>query len=308
MGQSFFSRTHVNSITKVEELESLSIFLRQISHIGHIIIFLDFNSNTMGLFDLFKKEPKPKSQGSNILLAMPMFINGDTYEIKKIIESLKKLWDLEITDFDGDDNVATFKVNGEMVAIANMPVQIPLGDIEGTAKYAYNWPKALDDLKDHTGHAIVSVMAGLKSPLDRFKILSKVLCSILITSNSVGVYQGSQSLLIPSEQYLNNIEELKDDGTPVFLWIYIGLKQYKTGNSAYTYGLKDFQKQEIEIIDSSLSLEELLQFLGNIASYVIANDITLKNGETVGYTADQKISVTISKGQFIEGQSIKLEI
>jgi hypothetical protein len=262
----------------------------------------------MGLFDLFKKEPKPKSQESNILLAMPMFINGDTYEIKKIIDSLKTLWGFEITDFGGDENVAVFNVNGESVAIANMGIQIPWGDIEGTAKYAYNWPNVLEDLKDHTGHAIVTVMAGQKSPLDRFKILSKVLCSILITSNSVGVYQGSQSLLIPSKQYLNNIEALKSNGTPVFLWVYIGLKKYKTGNSAYTYGLKDFQKQEIEVIDSSLSLEYLLEFLGNIASYVIANDITLKNGETVGYTADQKVNVTISKAQFVEGQSVKLKI
>lgn len=262
----------------------------------------------MGLFDLFKKEPKQKKPERNTLLAMPMFNDGDLCEIDKIINNLKTFWNFEITDYSGDENVAVFKVNGESVAIANMDVPIPWGDIEGTAEYAYNWPNVLEDLKDHTGHAIVTIMDGQKSPMERFKILSKVLCSILITSNSVGVYQGSQSLLIPSKQYLNNIEKLKDDDTPIFLWIYIGLKKFKTGNSAYTYGLKDFQKHEIEILDSSLSLEELLEFVGNIASYVITDDITLKNGETVGYTDDQKINVTISKAQFVEGQSVKLEI
>ncbi|BAU55046.1 DUF4261 domain-containing protein [Mucilaginibacter gotjawali] len=262
----------------------------------------------MGLFDLFKKEQNKAKPESNTLLAMPMFNDGDLCEIDKIKDNLKTFWNFEITDYSGDKNVAVFKLNGESVAIANMDVPIPWGDIEGTAQYAYNWPNVLESLKDHTGHAIVTIMDGQKGPLERFKLLSKVLCAILMTSNSIGVYQGSQSLLIPSEQYLKNIEELKRDGTPVFLWVYIGLKKFKTGNSAYTYGLKYFQKQEIEIIDSTLSLEDLLEFLGNIASYVIANDVTLKNGQTVGYTSDQKINITISKAQFVEGQSIKLDI
>ncbi|HEY4323240.1 MAG TPA: DUF4261 domain-containing protein [Mucilaginibacter sp.] len=189
-----------------------------------------------------------------------------------------------------------------------MPVQIPWGDIEGTAKYAYNWPKALEELQDHTGHAIVSIMAGQKSPLERFKILSKVLCSILITSGSVGIYDGTQSLLIPRKQYLGYIEELKEGGNPILLWVYIGLREFKTGNCAYTYGLKCFERQEMEIIDSKLSLDELFHFLANISSYVIGNDVTLKSGETLGYTADQKVPITSTKGRFVQGESFKLKI
>ena len=92
------------------------------------------------------------------------------------------------------------------------------------------------------------------------------------------------------------------------MWIYIGLKKIETGNCAYTYGLKDFQKTEIEIVNSKLSLEELFDFLFNISSYIIENNITLKNGETIGLTADQKAPIKLSKGQFVEGQSLKLEI
>ncbi|WP_183573176.1 DUF4261 domain-containing protein [Mucilaginibacter sp. X5P1] len=262
----------------------------------------------MSLFNLFKKNTKPQASENNILLAMPIFNNGDSYDINNIIENLKSHWGFDVTDIEGDNNAVAFNINGETIALAYIPVQIPWDDIEGTAKYAYNWPNASEELKDHGGHAIVSIMSGQKSPLERFKILSKVLYSILITSDAVGVYQGAQSLLIPRNQYLDNIDVLENDDIPVTLWVYIGLKKLTTGNCAYTYGLKEFNNQEIEIIDSKLSLEELFDFLFNITSYVLCQEVTLKIGETIGLTADQKIAVTSSKGEFVKGQSIKLKV
>lgn len=260
----------------------------------------------MSLFNLFKKSP-PK-QESKILLAMPMFNNDERYQVDKVTKSLKSDWHIELTDIEGDDDSAAFKIDGETVAIAYIEGQIPWEDIEGTAQHAYNWLNALDELKDHTGHAIVTILAGQKSPLERFKILSKVISSILTTSNAIGVYNGVQSLLTPPKQYLDIVEELKEDGIPVPLWVYIGLRESATGNSAYTYGLTELEKQEMEIIDSKLDLEELYSFLLNITSYVIGNDITLRSGETFGYTVDQKIAVTLSEGGFIDGQSFKLKI
>src|SRR5690606_9513425 len=183
------------------------------------------------------------------ILAMPMFINGDRYELNAIIDNLKNYWNLNVTDIVGDNESAILTINDENVAIAFMPVPIPMDDIEGTAQYAYNWTTVLDDLKGFTGHSIVSIMSGTKSIAERFKLLSKVLHSILITSNSIGIYQGSQSLLIPKEQYIESSESLKVGQTPIDLWIYIGLRKSEEGNSLYTYGLNEFEKSEMEIIN-----------------------------------------------------------
>lgn len=263
----------------------------------------------MGLFDIFKKKEQPKdNQESKILLAMPMFVNGDRYELNAVVDKLKNYWGLNVASIDGNDDTAIVTINGENVAIAFMGVPIPMGDIESTAQYAYNWTTVLDDIKNFTGHSIVSVMSGIKSPLERFKLLSKVLHSILTTSNSIGIYQGSQSLLIPRNQYVDSADDLKNDETPINLWVYLGLRKSDKGNSIYTYGLNEFGKHEMEIINSKLSLEELYDFLANICSYVIGSNVTFKDGETLGYTADQKIKITLSKGQFVDGQSLKLEM
>ncbi|MBK9461103.1 MAG: hypothetical protein IPN94_17145 [Sphingobacteriales bacterium] len=99
-----------------------------------------------------------------------------------------------------------------------MPVQIPWGDIEGTAQYSYNWMTANKDLENHNSHIIVTVMSSKNSEVERFKILTKVLSSIVATTNCIGVYQGSQSLLIPRQQYLDSAEALKTNQIPLDLW------------------------------------------------------------------------------------------
>jgi hypothetical protein len=263
----------------------------------------------MGLFNIFKKKAQPtESEERTILLAMPMFVNGKRYQLDAIVDNLKNEWGLAISDITGNDDSAIITIDGDMVAIAYLAAPIPMSDIEGTAQYAYNWPSVLADLKDFTGHAIVSIMGSEKTTLEQYKLLSKVLSSMLNTSPSVGIYQGSQSLLIPNDQYKESAEALKADSLPVDLWIYLGLRKSENGNSIYTYGLTAFAKHEMEIINSTLELDDLYNFIINICAYIIGSNVTLNSGETLGYTANQKINITLSKGQFVEGQSLKLAL
>jgi hypothetical protein len=244
--------------------------------------------------------------GSNLLLAMPIFVDGDSYQLDSVLDDIRQRWGFEISAPGSDDEAAIIEIAGQTVALAFMSVPIPWPDIEGTAKYAYNWINAIDDLADHTGHAIVSVMAGEGSPKERFLLLSKVLYSVLAASDAIGVYQGEQSLLISRRQYLNVMDNLEPDDVPLSLWIYIGLKEYKSAKCAYTYGLTAFDKKEIEIINSKLDLENLYNLLFSFSSYIINRDVTLKDGETIGFTAEQKIGIRWSKGEFVKGESIKL--
>lgn len=262
----------------------------------------------MGLFNFFeKKEQQEETKKSKILLAMPMFKNSETFELNKITEYLKDNWDTSITDINGESGTVTFSIQGETIALATMPVQIPWGDIESTAQYSYNWKTANKDLENHNSHIIVTIMSSKNSELERFKILTKVLSAIVATTNCIGVYQGTQSLLIPRKQYLDSAEALKTNKIPLDLWVYIGIRKGETGNSAYTYGLTAFDKLEMEFVNVKLDLPEMHNFLSNICAYIIKSDVTFKSGETLGYTEEQKIKITKSKGQFVEGQTLKLE-
>ena len=263
----------------------------------------------MGLFNFFKKKEQPVEKPAyKSLLAMPMFNNGETFDLDKLVEHLKTHWNLKVYDIERGDRASSLTIDEEVVAFATISHQIPWDDIKVTAPYAYNWKTAENDLQNHNSHMIVTIIHSEKSPLDSFRIFTKVLSSLLATSNSIGVYQGNQTLLIPKKQYIESAEVLKENKTPFDLWLYIGLRKTEKGNNVYTYGLTFFDKLEIEVVDSKLDLQEIYLYISNICCYIIGSNVTFKNGETLGYTDEQKIKIRQSKGQFVDGQTLRLEM
>ncbi|MCH5715516.1 DUF4261 domain-containing protein [Niabella hibiscisoli] len=100
---------------------------------------------------------------------------------------------------------------------------------------------------------------------------------------------------------------MSEEDLPLYNWICFGLRKERGKQSVYTYGLADFGKQEMEIIDSEKSLEELNEMMFNLAHYVIAYDVILKDGETIGVSAEQKLKITESEGKFTAGKTFKIE-
>jgi len=96
------------------------------------------------------------------------------------------------------------------------------------------------------------------------------------------------------------------DSLPINLWIYIGLRSINSKSSGYTYGLTEFKKEEIEIVDSKNNLTQIREVLYDISHYVLKSNITFKEGETIGFSEDEKINITFSKGSFVSGNSFKL--
>ena len=63
---------------------------------------------------------------------------------------------------------------------------------------------------------------------------------------------------------------------------------------------------KIEILDSAHSFKEVFDFLTNIVSYIIDDDVILQHGETIGFSADQKLSITESAGVAVDGETLKI--
>ena len=126
--------------------------------------------------------------------------------------------------------------------------------------------------------------------------------------NAIGIYQGSATLLLPKNLYLDFSDFLKEDNLPLQLWLYIGIINQEDKSSVYTYGMKEFGKSEIEIIDSAMDNDELYYFLLSIIQYILEGDVILNDGETIGFSEEQKIKITESKAVYLDGNSLKLEV
>jgi hypothetical protein len=252
------------------------------------------------------KKKQGNNSSSGIILGMIMLKDIDSFDPANLSADFKSNYGKKISIPAGTDSTVSFSVDGETIAIAHMPVPIPFGDIEQSASLAYNWVNALKDISVHKSHLIVPVMQGTPNAITGFRIFTRVLSSLLRTTNSIGVYQGNQSLLIPKQDYLNEAALMDDDYLPLNLWLYFGLRTGERGNSGYTYGMKEFGKMEMEVVNVDMKLEDIRSFLFNVAHYVLKYDITLKDGETCGMSEKEKIAITLSRGIFVEGNTLKL--
>ena len=92
------------------------------------------------------------------------------------------------------------------------------------------------------------------------------------------------------------------------LWVYIDIIKDGDKSSVYIYAMKEFGKSEMEIINSAVNSDELYYFLISILQYILKDDVQLKDGETIGFTEDEKIKIRESKAVYLEGNSLKLEL
>ncbi len=253
--------------------------------------------------NIFSKKKKAKH-----ILAMPMFKGENTYSLNNVIQDLREYWSLEINDIAGDDTAAAFNANGEQVMIGYISCPIPDSEFEDLYDFASLWKEAKNDIAQHNQHALVIISPSSTSTVERFKLLTKVIASILRTSETaIGFYYGEVELLVPKEVYLELADFLLEEDLAVPLWVSVNTFSDQGKRSAYTYGLKEFGKPEIEVVCSEEE-DELYFLLLDVADYVIRQNVTLKNGETLGFTENQRIKITESKAVYLDGKTLKLEI
>jgi hypothetical protein len=92
------------------------------------------------------------------------------------------------------------------------------------------------------------------------------------------------------------------DGVPLYCWVYFGMLQQGEKTSGYTYGLTEFGQNELELVESTLSLQDGHSLLYEAAQKAAAS-APWKNGQKVELSENKKISVTISAAKVIKDDS-----
>ena len=116
------------------------------------------------------------------------------------------------------------------------------------------------------------------------------------------------TLLLPKNLYLDFSNMMKEEMLSIQLWVYIDIIKDGDKSSVYIYAMKEFGISEMEIINSAVNSDELYYFLISILQYILKDDVQLKDGETIGFTEDEKIKIKESKAVYLEGNSLKLEL
>jgi len=246
---------------------------------------------------------KDKSLMSYILL------QDGSLDMDLFIDRLKD-WNVFVPSeaISHDRDGLLYETNGikYLVVLSKEPMPTDLAAIGASRNFRWDGAEAV--AKNHKACLLVSVFASKEDRLKAAKLLVQICAAALKLPNAMAVSICLSGLLEPAF-YLDGLDEcFKEGKTPVLNLVNIGVYSNDGGKtySGYTDGLKSFDKLECEIINSSSTAEEVYDMLTNVAFYCIENDVTLKKGETIGLSQEQRIPITLSKGVATGKKSFKL--
>ena len=230
------------------------------------------------------------------------------FDAEKYVKNLKEDWgmsyDFEITH---DNSTIIADNNGMILTVSLMPAPIPDNEAIEQAKTNYRWDGAVEAAERHKAHLLVSVInRGDMDNIEGAKHYVKLLANATKQEGCLGI--NILGTVIHPQMYYD-FAKLYDenDDFPIENIVYIGLYGDENNTvSGYTYGLEQFGKKELEIIKSSEEAEEVYNFLASISDYIITSDVVLNDGETIGFSEEQKIQISVSKGIALDGETIKL--
>ena len=230
------------------------------------------------------------------------------FDAEKYVKDLKEDWgmsyDFEITH---DNNTIIADNNGMILTASLMPAPIPDNEAVEQAKTNYRWEKAVEAAEKHKAHLLVSVInSGDVDNIEGAKHYVKLLANATKQEGCLGI--NILGTVIHPQMYYD-FAKLYDenDDFPIENIVYIGLYGDENNTvSGYTYGLEQFGKKELEIIKSLEEAEEVYNFLASISDYIITSDVVLNDGETIGFSEEQKIQISVSEGIAVDGETIKL--
>jgi len=230
------------------------------------------------------------------------------FDAEKYVKDLKEDWNLDY-DFEitQEDNTIIADYNGMIMTASLMPAPIPDNEAVEQAKTNYRWEKAVEAAEKHKAHLLVSVINhGDMDNIEGAKHYVKLLANATKQEGCLGI--NILGTVIHPQMYYD-FAKLYDenDDFPIENIVYIGLYGDENNTvSGYTYGLEQFGKKELEIIKSLEEAEEVYNFLASISDYIITSDVVLNDGETIGFSEEQKIQISVSEGIALDGETVKL--
>ena len=239
-----------------------------------------------------------------------VLLSKGEWDKQQFIRDMQEKWGITVDEYSAseekDDDALVFEVGDMLAAVSLTDCPIPDGEAEANAENNYMWEDAVKVAREHRAHILVAVLGKEKDLLEKGRLFTKVVAVCCRQKYATGVY--TSGVVFEPQFYEGFADMLKGDKLPIFNWIWFGLWRNEKGLNGYTYGMEAFGKDEMEVLDTDADPYDLLDFLASLASYVLENDVELHDGETIGFTADDKRAITRSPGMGLPEEQMTLKI
>ncbi len=211
-----------------------------------------------------------------------------------LASELSKEFDREIELEVADDNIFSCELGDLNLFFMALEVPIPNQEAEHAADGYFLWDDGAQAVAEHQGHVIVTCVGQDDDVLEKVVVAARGARAVLQASDSIGVYWGNGMIANNAETFLTMSEGLSDDALPLYLWMRFQPLPGDTEETVglYTLGLEQFDVREIEVQNCSWTPSDMLEFVFNVAHYLIVSGRTIADGDTIGGDADQRITVS----------------
>ena len=254
-------------------------------------------------------EDEDDSDHTGVFTGFVLLSKGE-WDKKQFIRDMKEKWDIAVDEYDEseekDDDALVFEVGDMLAAVSLATYPIPNGEAEGNAENNYMWEDAVKVAKEHRAHLMVAVLGKEEDLLEKGKLFAKVVAACCRQEYATGIY--TSGVVFEPRFYEGFADMMRENELPIFNWIWFGLWRDEHGMNGYTYGMASFGKDEMEVLGTDAEPGDLRDFLASLVSYVLENDVELHDGETIGFDADDKHTITRSPGVGLPEEQMTLKI
>lgn len=260
----------------------------------------------MGLFDFFRRKKKTAAPSTNgrknkdVEATRHCFVlckeaePGDLSQASRIAaEVLGRGYSATVGEDDRIVNVSVMRGGLLIGMLAHMRAPIPGGEAEEYADRNIMWPNGKTEAAQHRSHVIVTTLGGDDdvTPVESAIDVTRLALLALRLFDGLGVYWGNASVSNSREMFESFCSEISPDHVPAPAWLRYQMFREGDDVGLYTVGMNQFGLMDIEVDRSPMQPMELVEFVSNLASYLIKSGPVIADGNTVGGSEEERILV-----------------
>lgn len=209
-----------------------------------------------------------------------------------------------------EDGSLVLNVEGDTGAVSLLPEPMAIGELGAACAAAWYWPEAAQRLGSQKAQILAGVLPEAADLVGAAIRLTALAAAVSEAAGGEAVYWAAAGLIHAPDAFATYTKEMSRLLLPLYLWIDFHVHPDAEGTvSLYTRGLAAFQSLEIEVYGSRKSPQELVGRVYDIVHYVLTKNAVLHEGETIGRTNEERISVHIGPSRRdLEARAIQLEI
>lgn len=201
------------------------------------------------------------------------------------------------------DSGMSFRLGPAQVRITFVPSAIVWKDLKGRQETSVQWNAIADEALPHSAHLVVTVTGkepalaseALAAREEQMRLLTQVTTAVVGATDASGVFWTPSLMAFRAGRFL----QLATD-EPLSIWVAVSVGTHvKTGKVAgCTTGLESLGHMELECKNAGEPPEELLGRLFGMAKYVMANGAVIRDGDTFGEDANERIKIDYKESAF----------